>query len=518
MKFGVVARVIANAFSSSMMLQSCGFGLWLAWSYLMFFAGVWVDSSELNSSAMSNVFMASTIGYALTCAGFALNPACAAALLCGRKLLMGFGVASSIACVFIYLCGPRFLLLSHPEFATVLSLGSAVVTGFGTALIAARCMQMLSLLAPRRAWYVAASNILLSCGVYYVAVGSSSEIMIVMVCLLPACASLLLSWSPAIEFERDVESASPCAVSVSLTSARFNRFCIMAFVLTMSLSVVRSESSYLLDPVATLGYTGAAMLLRIVLSLILLVGILSISKSSVLSRIYQSVLLVVVFVPLAFAVFSISAEFTNALLTGSYTIFEILMFCILAHLSASSEVDAAVAFGRGWGAVTLGGLLGWLAGSLVINLSAINDIELIMALLTAVVCVLMFMFVFTGRDLDDLVRECVSDDELALPVESADKLSISFEDALESFSGSAGLSKREIDIVRLFLLGSHPKEIAEELFLSINTVRRHISNVYAKTAVHSRDELFEAFYEATGFEGRVQRKSAVFASNRSLPR
>ncbi len=49
------------------------------------------------------------------------------------------------------------------------------------------------------------------------------------------------------------------------------------------------------------------------------------------------------------------------------------------------------------------------------------------------------------------------------------------------FGGTAALSKIEIDILRLVCETKSRKEIAAELFLSEGTVKRHISDILAKT-------------------------------------
>lgn len=51
-----------------------------------------------------------------------------------------------------------------------------------------------------------------------------------------------------------------------------------------------------------------------------------------------------------------------------------------------------------------------------------------------------------------------------------------------------GLSPREIEVLRLIANGCRNHDIAEELFLSVRTVERHITNLYAKLGVSSRSE------------------------------
>ncbi|WP_425234286.1 response regulator transcription factor [Ulvibacterium sp.] len=54
-----------------------------------------------------------------------------------------------------------------------------------------------------------------------------------------------------------------------------------------------------------------------------------------------------------------------------------------------------------------------------------------------------------------------------------------------------GLSKQERNIHGLILQGKSNKEIANELFISLSTVKTHITNIYSKLHVSSREELVQ---------------------------
>lgn len=56
-------------------------------------------------------------------------------------------------------------------------------------------------------------------------------------------------------------------------------------------------------------------------------------------------------------------------------------------------------------------------------------------------------------------------------------------------SGLGGLTSREIEIVSAIQAGNSNREIAEKLSISEETVKRHLSNIFAKLGVSSRLEL-----------------------------
>jgi DNA-binding NarL/FixJ family response regulator len=50
----------------------------------------------------------------------------------------------------------------------------------------------------------------------------------------------------------------------------------------------------------------------------------------------------------------------------------------------------------------------------------------------------------------------------------------------------AGLSAREVEVLRLLVAGMSNPEIAAALFISSRTVTTHVSNIFAKLGVESR--------------------------------
>lgn len=64
---------------------------------------------------------------------------------------------------------------------------------------------------------------------------------------------------------------------------------------------------------------------------------------------------------------------------------------------------------------------------------------------------------------------------------------------LNEVAGRYGISKREMEIISLIREGKTNQEIADELFLSIETIKDHNHNIFQKTGVKNRTQLANLF-------------------------
>jgi len=59
----------------------------------------------------------------------------------------------------------------------------------------------------------------------------------------------------------------------------------------------------------------------------------------------------------------------------------------------------------------------------------------------------------------------------------------------EAESSPAGLTGREIEVVKLLAQGATNKEMAEKLFIAQNTVKVHLKNILEKLQLRNRQQL-----------------------------
>ncbi len=85
------------------------------------------------------------------------------------------------------------------------------------------------------------------------------------------------------------------------------------------------------------------------------------------------------------------------------------------------------------------------------------------------------------------LQEALSDGSPMTP-SIAKKVITLFRNYLPNKKDEFSITKREVEVLELIVDGYNNKEIADKLFISIETVRNHIRHIYEKLHVHSKSE------------------------------
>lgn len=83
-------------------------------------------------------------------------------------------------------------------------------------------------------------------------------------------------------------------------------------------------------------------------------------------------------------------------------------------------------------------------------------------------------------------RRAAEDDRQAAAGDRRDLIQALLEPPRPSFDGTVELRRRERDVLARLARGMTTREIAEDLFLSANTVKTHTRHLYRKLGVRSR--------------------------------
>ena len=166
----------------------------------------------------------------------------------------------------------------------------------------------------------------------------------------------------------------------------------------------------------------------------------------------------------------------GVLVFASQQIMSTVLYARFGLVALREEVAPAKVFALGISATDCGFILGIAAGNLMRSTFADHGLYLVLGIVYLIV-----ITAFLG------VGSFSRKEATARSLDSS-QLSLSLHDVAQSH----GLTPREVDILEYLSRGKSVPAIASEVFLSVNTVRTHISHIYQKFEVHSRDELVTA--------------------------
>lgn len=164
------------------------------------------------------------------------------------------------------------------------------------------------------------------------------------------------------------------------------------------------------------------------------------------------------------------------------TLVVMLLWAMLADVAHHAAARPTVIFASGWIAYSLplaaGELLGWaVAGSEAASLALAA-----MAYLVTVVAVLAL------SDAAFSQRRIFADLDVPAPVPAA---YAGIEVQCRALGQERGLTAREVEVLQMLAKGRSKSYIAENLFISENTVRSHAKHIYQKLDVHSKQEVLD---------------------------
>lgn len=172
--------------------------------------------------------------------------------------------------------------------------------------------------------------------------------------------------------------------------------------------------------------------------------------------------------------------FVNTLMLSACGIHDLFWWRILAEMLDFSNNPAKV-FGIGLSCNVLGVLTGGIIGNTIA--STASQVHNSAVLGFAVVFATVIILPVLHKQLFVLLKNH------ALFIELSEMPSNKKEQAIDNFMAISGLTQRESEVAALLLRGRTYKMIAAELYLSENTVKTHIKNIYAKFNIQSKTQL-----------------------------
>lgn len=243
------------------------------------------------------------------------------------------------------------------------------------------------------------------------------------------------------------------------------------------------------------GETFASTAWRFIPPLICLILVFAYKKSFPADGLFRTasflVLAASMFLPLSLGYQLAETEsnlFFVLLHTGS-TCFSLLMYFLIASLGARNElgslVFSATITGLAWLGISLGAISAMALESfthdITILLRAAGIISLVLVFYNFIV---LRLFSFEKTVLG--IQPVILPKQVKVPNNDED-----FSTQCQAVAEQFKLTKRESEIFELLVRGRSVPVIREKLFLSHNTVKTHVRHIYAKTGIHSQQELID---------------------------
>lgn len=196
---------------------------------------------------------------------------------------------------------------------------------------------------------------------------------------------------------------------------------------------------------------------------------------------------------LVLSIASVNGSLISTLLSCGTGFFEILMYFVLIALGAKNTVSALPMLAWGNAMASWGTLLGANFGRFTnvvatdSTMTSIISACLVFGIVAYVVLVQKsFSFSLTIQGIQPLTPLATA----ATGIE-ADGAQQPLEGRCAAIGTAAGLTDREQEIFEYLARGRNVRFIQDELTVSYNTVKTHVSHIYAKLDVHSHQELID---------------------------
>lgn len=455
-------------------LRTLGFALARAWVYLMFL-GAAVSSITWNGEPVPGaVFTGSTVTLCLVLFSSALFHRRFETLVAHRFYRFLGPALTAGGTVLI----ASITLPGAPWFA--LCILGAVFTGIGSGLIDLGYGELYRNVDPRKTCFEAPFAFFIAALLFPV-VSSLPSLWACIACMmLPMISGSILfvnlkTWSP---------SKAPVVKPFEIHLGKFSwKIGICACLIGLADGVVRAVFMTA-NSTSVESFYRFPLLWASLLTLVIIYGCVLFSRETGLRPVYKSVMLVMAIFFMLLPVFTGFHEIESIIALAGYGTFNVLIWIILADISYTFRLSAVMVFGIGWGMVTLGVLLGSLAGQLICNSVVLTPQTLsLIALLATLAILVSYMFVFKESDLIEITKTDESDeDEAKRP---------RFQDRCRQVAEQHGLSPKETEIMVLFAKGRSSARIQEDLYLSRGTVTTHLRHIYQKMDVHNKQEFLD---------------------------
>lgn len=462
-------------------LRTIGFALARSWVYLMFL-GASVSSVTWNGEAVPGVvFTWSTVALCATLFVSAFMHRRFEMLMERWAFRLLGPVLTTIGTVLV----ASITLPGAPSLA--LGIAGALATGVGSGLIDLGYGELYRNIDPQKTTFEVPFAFFLAALLFPLAMALPSVAACIAASLLPLASGWILfvhlkAWSP-----RYVPNVRPVEIHLGKFAWKIG---VCACLIGLADGVVRAVFMTA-NSTTVESFYRYPLVWASVLTMAIIYGCVLFSREIGLRSVYKSVMLVMAVFFMLLPVFTGLSDIESTIALTGYGTFNVLIWVLLADIAFNFRFSSIMVFGIGWGMITLGVLLGSVAGQAVSQLAPFAPQTLsLIALLATLAILISYMFVFKESDLIALTKA----DDAGKQTGDAEPRR-RFQERCKDVAGEYGLSPKETEIMILFAKGRSSARIQEELYLSRGTVTTHLRHIYQKMDVHNKQEFLDVIEE-----------------------
>lgn len=420
-------------------------------------------------------------------------------LIVAASIFMGIG----LLVLTVILRGTSFSFGSSEML--LLLLGSGVLLGIGDSLMIALWGYFSSTLPMRNTYIFVLASYLIA--LIFSSVVSLLPLLVLAGCIAAGCTVLPFLFKKSMKNRPDIAPQKPkrktAFEGISKTWRYITLTALFAFLSNFTLVI---SSHQTLD--AQAAYTTATLVTFGVVLVMLLIALLS-SKEFDIDLTYRFAL------PLAAGgllllgfLWNSGGGFANSMVAMGWLLSDLATWCVVSTISARLKMHPFILFGVSQAVFSLTVILGVTGGYLFADRVGHEAISLMTAALIGIYLLSMaLVFLLKDRRAHTLIDEesprktsqkqdstapkesRATQSKESLPAQQVYVVHDRVQEQVQELSKQTDLTARETDILGFLAQGRSTQYMAATLFLSENTVKSHVKNVYRKLGVHSKQEV-----------------------------
>jgi DNA-binding CsgD family transcriptional regulator len=510
-------------------LKYLGLGVWLAWLYLIVSGMSWFSYGDGDNVALVHLLLFFIGASAAVCMLAPFLQKYYQLILESRHAMILIGAIGALGSLGIVLGGPYYL----PNVYSFLSGG--VLAGISSAFLSLKFGQLYGSLRPVQALIFSLLSELVVVAIFYFVVGNeqyhpvadgpSLSGILAIVCLPILAACLVMVQASArgnnnsssdaddsnanggIDSEMDSRSGLRLIhTTVKSLPLMFWKFLAVVLIFSAVSLTARSFFVSMQTPDSLSIDMKTVLVLRTAFAIAAFVLIARFRRPVNFGKLFLFAMVASAFVLSLTPLLAAYNVLLSSFVGFANSILDLIVWCLLATVVYEKRVSTLVTFGFGRGMLLMGQAIGWFLGARLFPLLHAAAWEsfyyAVLPVLILVATALLFSEKEFGRmfapvsvldqaesmgDVDE--SDLVLSDESEQPGQQPKPQRRPWLKACKSIGRQAKLTAREQEIFEMMAFGRSPESIAQRLFVSLNTVRTHIHNIYSKLKVHSKQEL-----------------------------